>query len=135
MVLTIPETLSFADTELDCYAVPLHVRRGGLLLAIPLEVLSDRLVRAGANADDQQLFGPSTLMRAELVEETEEGSLQSVGTEVEFLVIDAILMLCWTLLVNITPRWMRPFPSGVIQCCILMPCPISALCWPRLRLG
>eukprot|EP00438_Fugacium_kawagutii_P013676 Skav213149 [mRNA] locus=scaffold107:614880:617192:- [translate_table: standard] len=49
------QNLTFAEIELECYALPLEKRAGGLLLAVPSEVFSDRLLRDGETADDEAM--------------------------------------------------------------------------------
>eukprot|EP00438_Fugacium_kawagutii_P005971 Skav202222 [mRNA] locus=scaffold2694:32189:41526:+ [translate_table: standard] len=88
LVFSVPEEFSYIETELDCYAVPILKRAGGFLLALPVEVLKDRVIRDGMTAGDDVLFGPSSTFKVELIEEAEDGTLQSAGTEVEVMVID-----------------------------------------------
>lgn len=88
LILSLPGELTFPGCEIDCYAVPLEVRSGGMLLVIPQEILAEKLIRDGMHAADEVLFGPSSPFKAELVEEGEEGEVVRIGTAVDVLVID-----------------------------------------------
>ena len=63
-------------------------REGGLLLALPPDAISDDAVQAGQSAEDEALLGPSTMIPMDLLEEDEEGVVQSLGLSTPILVAD-----------------------------------------------
>ena len=70
------------------FAVPIAVRQGGILLALPEATFTDDVLAAGQSADDEAVIGPSTVLTLELLEEDDEGLVQRTGFSVPTLCVD-----------------------------------------------
>ena len=70
------------------FAVPIAVRHGGILLALPEDTFTSEALAAGQAADDEAVIGPSTVLSLELLEEDEDGMVQRTGFAVSTLCVD-----------------------------------------------
>jgi hypothetical protein len=70
------------------FAVPIAVRHGGILLALPEDTFTSEDLAAGQAADDEAVIGPSTVLSLELLEEDEDGMVQRTGFAVSTLCVD-----------------------------------------------
>ena len=77
-----------ATEDRQFFAVPIAVRRGGILLALPETTFSEEILLAGQTADDEAVIGPSTVLTLELLEEDDEGLVQRTGFAVPTLCVD-----------------------------------------------
>ena len=59
LVLNINASLSAVGDDIEVYAIPLEMRRGGLLFAIPHDALSDQAIANGQSSAEDALIGPS----------------------------------------------------------------------------
>lgn len=86
LVLSLTHDLGEEDRQF--YAVPVAVRSGGILLAIPVDAYASEALAAGQTAEDDAILGPSTILSIELLEEDENLAVQPTGVEVGVLVAD-----------------------------------------------
>ena len=87
-VLHVSEELAKDSQAVDCLVITLAPRAGGLLMAVPFEVIDeDRLIDA-LSAGEEDLVGPSKMMQAELVEEGEDGTAVKTGQLAKFYAVD-----------------------------------------------
>ena len=97
LVLTVPAELSTSAGELQCFASPLVLRRGGLMLAIPVGVFRDDVLLHPVGASDEEMVGPSRIFEVELTDEDDHGVPFQTGIRADILVADftdAVLQLC-----------------------------------------
>eukprot|EP00435_Cladocopium_sp_Y103_P020313 s1327_g4.t4 len=71
-----------ADDDLQFFAVPIAVREGGILLAVPVGTFSEAILASGQDAEEPAVVGPSTRLEVELLEEDEE-TLEVIRTGVQ----------------------------------------------------
>ena len=88
LVLEVPPEIATGEVQCASYAIPIMARRSGMLLCVPVGVLSADALELGNAADDDSLLGPSLRGSAPLIEELEDGAVQAVGVETEFIVAD-----------------------------------------------
>ena len=89
LVLNINASLSAVGDDIEVYAIPLELRRGGLLFAIPHDALSDQAIADGQSSAEDALIGPSSIFSAPLLEESEDMlSTIALGIEAPVLVVD-----------------------------------------------
>ncbi len=89
LVLNINASLSAVGDDIEVYAIPLELRRGGLLFAIPRDALSDQAIADGQSSAEDALIGPSSIFSAPLLEESEDMlSTIALGIEAPVLVVD-----------------------------------------------
>ena len=56
LLATIPDHLSLTGSEAFTYAIPVKERRGGFMVAVPVDVFTDECLIAGKLADDDFEF-------------------------------------------------------------------------------
>lgn len=81
----------------DAYAIPLDFRTGGMLVAMPHDILSPQTIADGQDGAEDALFGPNSFFTAPLVEEAEDLSTISLGFDAKVIVVDvsdSILRYC-----------------------------------------
>ena len=88
LVLNINASLSAVGDDIEVYAIPLELRRGGLLFAIPHDALSDQAIADGQSSAEDALIGPSSIFSAPLLEESEDMFTIALGIEAPVLVVD-----------------------------------------------
>ena len=98
LVFTLPASASSLGEDVEVFALPLEFREGGMLLALPQDLVSLQTIEAGQAGVEETLFGPSTNFSVELLEENEEMTETiSLGVEAQVLVIDMhddVLLAC-----------------------------------------
>ena len=98
LVLSIPHEISAVGEPLEVCAVPLELRLGGLLLAMPLDVIAHHVLDVGLEGAEDSMIGPGHTFVVDLIEESEDGqSTFSLGVLQRILVVDVnddILPLC-----------------------------------------
>ena len=88
LVWRIAGEFSNTNAELQAFCLPIMGRDGGMLLAVPQNVLNDTALFAAAMNEDDSLLGPSQEFQAEVVIENEEGAELGTGDRQDFLVVD-----------------------------------------------
>ena len=88
LILTVPAEMSYSAGELQAFASPLILRRGGLMLALPVGVIREDLLLQPIGAGEEEMFGPSRTFEVELTDEDEHGSVFHTGIRAEVLVAD-----------------------------------------------
>ena len=86
LVLSLAADATSEDRQF--FAVPIAVRQGGILLALPENTFSGEALAAGQTADDDAVIGPSTVLGLELLEEDDDGMVQRTGFVVSTLCVD-----------------------------------------------
>lgn len=98
LVFSIPANASSLGEEVEVFALPLEFREGGMLLALPPDLVSNQTIEAGQAGVEETLFGPSTSFSVEIVEENDEMTETiNLGIEAQVLVIDMhddVLLAC-----------------------------------------
>ena len=84
-----PELLKNAGAP-SCFALPLLQRNGGLLLAVPIDFLSEEALLDAAADGHDGLLGPSRYFEAPLLEEDEHGVVVQTKYVQNFLAIDVL---------------------------------------------
>lgn len=95
MVWRIASEFTVANSEVQAFCLPLMSREGGLLIALPQNVLNDTALMAASMNEDDALLGPSREFQAEVVIENDDGAEVGTGDRQDFLVIhvaDEILL-------------------------------------------
>ena len=88
LVWRVPGDFTLVGNEMQTFVLPLMSRDGGMLLAVPMQVLSDNSLLDAANNEEESFLGPSREFTAELVSENDEGAEVAVGERQDFLVVD-----------------------------------------------
>ncbi len=88
LVASLPAEICKDGEATVCYAIPVASRRGGMLLALPMEALDADNLAAAMTEDEEGLLGPSKSFQAPLVAEDEEGKVFPVGSNNRFMVVD-----------------------------------------------
>ena len=84
----VPGDFTIVGSEMQAFVLPLMSRNGGMLLAVPLQVLSDNSLLDAAMNEEESFLGPSRDFTAELIAENDEGAEVPVGERQDFLVVD-----------------------------------------------
>ena len=91
LVWRIPAEISETGMEAQVYAFSLLSRPGGLLLALPTDVLKkEAVLNAMVSIEEDEFLGPSKIFETDLHGEEEDGSAFEPGSPCKFLVIDAL---------------------------------------------
>ena len=89
LVVRLEAAASASGEEVETFAVPLFARQGGLLLAIPDNLLNQNVLATDEDLTEvDAMFGPGDVFSATLHEDSDEG-LVSVGLEATVQVFDA----------------------------------------------
>ena len=75
LVLTVPANFSAVGDVIDAYVLAVELRQGGMLLALPHDVILQPTLDAGQDATKDVLFGRNSIFSVGLVEETEDLSV------------------------------------------------------------
>lgn len=97
LVLALPDYLAEGGVAVECFALPLMLREGGVLLALPTNVILSELLLPDELIDASEIVGPSKIFQASVYEEDEEGAAQLVSNNARVLVcdfLDSILQFC-----------------------------------------
>ena len=88
LVWRIASEFTIANSEVQAFCLPLMSREGGLLIAMPQNVLNDAALMSASMSEDDALLGPSREFQAEVVIENDDGAEVGTGERQDFLVID-----------------------------------------------
>ena len=88
LVASLPAEICKDGEATICYAIPMSSRRGGLLLALPLEALDADNLAAAMTTEDEGLLGPSRSFLSPLVAEDEENAVVQIGVNCRYMVVD-----------------------------------------------
>ena len=88
LVWRIGAEISYNGSEIQAFVLPLMVRPGGMLLAVPQTVLSESSMLDAALGDESSYLGPSQEFSADLIAETDDGQEVALGVRQEFIAID-----------------------------------------------
>ena len=98
LVITLPASVSSLGDSVDTYALPIELREGGFLLAVPSDIVSTQTINEGQSGSEEVMFGPNSTFSVELIEETEDLlETVSLGVCAQVLVIDVhddVLAFC-----------------------------------------
>lgn len=97
LVLTLPSYASAVGDDVDVYAIPIQFRQGGMLLALPHDIVAGPTLLEGQEGSEETLFGPNSLFTVGLLEEAEDLSTVPLGVESQVCVVDVkdeILAFC-----------------------------------------
>lgn len=88
LVFSIPSELAHGGEITETYAIPIQSRRGGMLLALPMQALdNDKLIEQMAG-EGEEMIGPSKSFVANLLVEDEAGESKDTGVSCRFMVVD-----------------------------------------------
>lgn len=88
LVFSIPSELAHGGEVTETYAIPIQSRRGGMLLALPMQALdNDKLIEQMAG-EGEEMIGPSKSFVANLLAEDEAGESKDTGVSCRFMVVD-----------------------------------------------
>ena len=96
MVIEVPDFIAPFGVSNSVFGLPVKSRRGGMLLAVPLNALDEEKLVDELAAEGEGLLGPSKSFVSELTTEEEEGGMSLLGVQCRFMVVDFsddILML------------------------------------------
>ena len=62
LVMTVPGVVSSVGDDVDVFCMPIEVREGGMLLALPHDCISPQAIHLGQAANEELAFGPSTIV-------------------------------------------------------------------------
>ena len=86
-ILTWP--LEEAEEEFqEAFVVPVIARQRGVILAVPMDFIPAAILERGAAAEGTDLVGPSILVRAPAVQESEEAEEVLVGNHIPCMLVD-----------------------------------------------
>ena len=88
LVASLPAEICKDGEATICYAIPVSSRRGGLLLALPLEALDADNLAAAMTTEDEGLLGPSRSFQSPLMAEDEENAVVQIGVNCRYMVVD-----------------------------------------------
>ena len=88
LVWKVPAGFCASSSEEQCFVLPVISRGGGVLIALPLGVLSDETILDANLLEGDGIVGPNKEFEAELMEESEEGTSSRTGSRCSFLVLD-----------------------------------------------
>ena len=96
MVIEVPDFIAPFGVSNSVFGLPVKSRRGGMLLAVPLNALDEEKLVDELAAEGEGLLGPSKSFVSELTTEEDEGGMSLLGVQCRFMVVDFsddILML------------------------------------------
>ena len=105
-----PLVSSQDGSETRALCIPIMRRAGGFLLALPSGCLSAQALAEGLDADPNTVFGPSTSLTVQAVEEAEDGSEILVAEPLELMIVDLSDVAAPYLaaqLVSLSRAWLR----------------------------
>ena len=97
LVLSVPDYLADGGEAVECFALPLMLRDGGVLLALPTSIILSGLLLPDELIEASEIVGPSKIFQASVYEEDDEGTVQLVSENARVLVcdfLDSILQFC-----------------------------------------
>ena len=88
LVLGLAAEYSETQADVDSLCIPLMIREGGFLAAVPYGAIDQQVLLEGLAEDADGLVGPNKMMESSLTEEAEDGSLVDVKRKCKFYVVD-----------------------------------------------
>ena len=88
LVLGLAAELSEPQADVETLALPLMVRDGGFLLAVPYGAFDQQVLLDGLAEDADGEVGPNKLFESGLTAEAEDGSVQDLQKNCKFYVVD-----------------------------------------------
>ena len=88
LVLSLTAEFTASQRDEDILCVPIKVRHGGLLLALPYAALDQQVLLDGIQATEESILGPNKLLEAVLMGEDEEGEVAQLAPQCRFYVVD-----------------------------------------------
>ena len=88
LVLGLAAELSESQADVEVLAIPLMVRDGGFLVAVPYEAFDQQVLLDGLADDADGDVGPNKLFESTLTSEAEDGSLVEMEKTCKFYVVD-----------------------------------------------
>ena len=97
LVLEVPAYLADGGEAVECFALPLLLRDGGILLALPTGVILSDLLVPDELVESTEIVGPSKVFQASVYEEDDDGNVRRVSANARVLIcdfLDSILQFC-----------------------------------------
>lgn len=88
LVFNIPGDLAHGGEVTEAYAIPIQSRRGGMLLALPMQAVDSEKLIEQMSGDGDEMIGPSKSFQANLVAEEDSGETKDLGVLCRFMVVD-----------------------------------------------
>ena len=88
MVVEVPDFIAPFGVSHAVFGLPVMRRKGGMLLAVPLNAMDDEKLVDELAAEGEGLLGPSKSFISELTTEEEEGGMALLGVQCRFMVVD-----------------------------------------------
>ena len=88
LVVSIPQELAHGGEVTEAYAIPIQSRRGGMLLALPMQAFDNDKLIEEMSGEGSEMIGPSKSFTAPLMMEAEDGSSRALGVNCRFMVVD-----------------------------------------------
>ena len=88
LVVSIPQELSHGGEVTEAYAIPIQSRRGGMLLALPMQAFDNDKLIEEMSGEGTEMVGPSKSFTAPLTAEADDGSSRAIGVNCRFMVVD-----------------------------------------------
>ena len=88
LVVSIPQELAHGGEVTEAYAIPIQSRRGGMLLALPMQAFDNDKLIEEMSGEGSEMIGPSKSFTAPLMTEAEDGSSRALGVNCRFMVVD-----------------------------------------------
>ena len=88
LVLAIPEVVISEDSFSECFAIPVAVRNGGILVALPDVSVGPQAFAPGEDPDGDSLVGAAKRLEVSLIEEGPEISVVVTGISHGVVVLD-----------------------------------------------
>ena len=89
LVFSLPATIAIHGEGLETFALPIQLRRGGLLLAIPDRLIHPNTLRSGLEeGNDLAMIGPNSVFNVPLFEEADDLTMVEIGVNGDVLVVD-----------------------------------------------
>lgn len=98
LIFSVPSTIALAGEGIEVYALPIQMRRGGFLLAVPDNVLSPQSLQSGQEDENElAMIGPNSVFQVPMFEEADDLSVIELGIVGDVVVVDMtdeVLSLC-----------------------------------------
>ena len=89
LVLNLLKEFAASGEDLDVLCLPLMVRAGGLLVALPYAAVDQQVLLDGLTDEEFGMIGPNKMMEADnMLAEDDEGNVNKTGRKCRFYVID-----------------------------------------------
>ena len=98
LIFSVPSTIALAGEGIEVYALPIQMRRGGFLLAVPDNVLSPQSLQSDQEDENElAMIGPNSVFQVPMFEEADDLSVIELGIVGDVVVVDMtdeVLSLC-----------------------------------------